>query len=66
MPTRENIASELIQNAISAGVEDPRFEPVRKDELDELEYSVDVLGEAEKIDSKDELDVLKYGVNCIA
>ncbi len=62
MPTRENIAKEIIQNAISAGVEDPRFGPIRKDELDELEYSVDVLGEAEQINSKDELDVYKYGV----
>ncbi|NMC57290.1 MAG: AmmeMemoRadiSam system protein A [Eubacteriaceae bacterium] len=62
MPTRENIASEIIHNAISAGVDDPRFEPLRKDELDELEYSVDVLGEAESISSKEELDVYKYGV----
>lgn len=62
IPTRENIAQEIIQNAISAGVEDPRFEPVRKDELGEIVYSVDVMGEAEKISSKDELDVYKYGV----
>lgn len=62
MPTRESIASEIIHNAISAGVEDPRFEPISKDELDELEYSVDVLGEAESINSKDELDVHRYGV----
>ncbi len=62
MPVSENIASEIIHNAISAGVEDHRFEPVRADELDELEYSVDVLGEAENIKSKEELDVFKYGV----
>jgi AmmeMemoRadiSam system protein A len=62
MPTRENIAAEIIQNAISAGTGDPRFDPVEEDELDSLVYSVDVLGEAEPINSVDELDVKRYGV----
>ena len=39
MPTRENIASEIIHNAISTGVNDPRFPPVTEDELDDLVYS---------------------------
>lgn len=62
MPTRENIAAEIIQNAISAGTRDPRFDPVEEDELDSLVYSVDVLGDAEPISSIDELDVKRYGV----
>lgn len=62
MPTRENIAAEIINNAISAGTGDPRFDPVEEDELDSLVYSVDVLGEAEPINSIDELDVKRYGV----
>lgn len=61
-PTQENIALEIIQNAISAGTNDPRFPPVHPDELDDLTYSVDVLKEPEDIDSIDELDVKKYGV----
>jgi len=61
-PTRENIASEIVHNAISAGTSDPRFYPVKPYELDELEYSVDVLMEPEEINSMDELDVVKYGV----
>ena len=32
------------------------------DELDELEYSVDVLGDPERVFSLDDLDVKKYGV----
>ena len=32
------------------------------EELDRLEYSVDVLGETEKIDSPEKLDVKRYGV----
>ncbi len=62
LPTTESIADEIIQNAISAGVEDPRFPPVTEDELDRLVYSVDVLGQAEKIESMDELDIKEYGV----
>ncbi|MGI6669936.1 MAG: AmmeMemoRadiSam system protein A [Acetivibrionales bacterium] len=61
-PARNNIAHEIIHNAISAGTEDPRFSPVEENELDSLEYSVDVLGEPEAIDSLDKLDVKRYGV----
>ena len=61
-PTTENVAWEIVQNAVSACSRDPRFVPVRADELDSLEYSVDVLGEPETISSPAELDVKKYGV----
>lgn len=61
-PTKKSIAKEIITNAVSAGTGDPRFEPVTEDELCDLVYSVDVLGEAEDISSKDELDVKRYGV----
>lgn len=60
--TKENLALEIIHNAVCAVSEDPRFEPVKEDELKYLEINVDVLGEAEKIDSEAELDVKKYGV----
>ena len=61
-PTADNIADEIIQNAISAGLEDPRFAPVTEDELLRLVYSVDVLGHAEKINSIDQLNPKEYGV----
>lgn len=60
--TRQSIAEEIIQNAISACSRDPRFPPVREDELDDIVYSVDVLGEPERINNSKELDVKKYGV----
>lgn len=44
VPTAKNVAWEIVQNAVSAGTRDPRFPAVRADELEELEYSVDVLG----------------------
>lgn len=61
-PTTKSIAEEIIQNAISAGVKDPRFSPIKQNELLNLEYSVDVLFPSESIDSVKELDVKKYGV----
>lgn len=60
-PVTENIAQEIIRNAVEAGVYDPRFSPVEEDELPELEFSVDVLTEPVKA-SKEELDPKKYGV----
>ncbi|MBR4473727.1 MAG: AmmeMemoRadiSam system protein A [Oscillospiraceae bacterium] len=61
-PTQNSIAEEIIGNGISASTKDPRFSPVRPDELDALEISVDVLGNPEKISSRDQLDVKRYGV----
>lgn len=61
-PVTETIADEILRNAISAGVGDPRFDPVGPDELNQLVYSVDVLGAPEPISSLDELDVIRYGV----
>lgn len=58
----DSIAEEIINNAISAGTRDPRFNPVKESELKDLIYSVDVLEKAEPISSIDELDVKKYGV----
>ena len=60
--TRDSVAEEILLNAISAGVSDPRFEPVSAAELSELVYSVDILGDAEAIDSPEKLDVKRYGV----
>ena len=61
-PVRENLAREIIHNAVSAAVRDPRFRPIRPEELKDLEISVDVLTEPEDISSEAELDVKKYGV----
>ncbi|HZX45958.1 MAG TPA: AmmeMemoRadiSam system protein A [Clostridia bacterium] len=60
--TTDSIAREIISNAISAGVRDPRFYPVGPEELGRLEYSVDVLGQPEAIESIEDLDVKRYGV----
>lgn len=61
-PVEDSIADEIIRNAVSAGTGDPRFDPVTADELDELVYSVDVLGEPEPVGSTEDLDAKRYGV----
>ena len=50
-PTKGSIAEEIIQNAISACAQDPRFSPVTEPELSQIECSVDVLGEPEDIEA---------------
>ena len=60
-PARETLAREIVANAISAATNDPRFDPVRVEELSNLRYSVDVLFPAEEAEMKD-LDPAVYGV----
>jgi AmmeMemoRadiSam system protein A len=62
LPTTSCIADEIIQNAVSAGRNDPRFQPVEEEELPWIIYDVDVLGKSEPIQSMKELDVKRYGV----
>lgn len=61
-PTKDNIAKEIIENAISASTKDPRFSAISEDELNDLVISVDILFKAENIKSSDQLDVKNYGV----
>lgn len=61
-PVRNSIAEEIIENAISAAVRDPRFPPITPEELEDLEYSVDILGEPERVAGLEELDPVRYGV----
>ena len=61
-PVTRCVAQEIIRNAVSASTQDPRFDPIREDELQWLEIHVDVLGKPEKISSVAELDVKRYGV----
>ncbi|HVG39499.1 MAG TPA: AmmeMemoRadiSam system protein A [Pyrinomonadaceae bacterium] len=60
-PEQPNLASEVIANAINAATYDPRFSPVTPDELNDLCYSVDVLGEPE-LTTFDQLDPKIYGL----
>lgn len=59
---QRSIAEEIIHNAISAAVKDPRFAPITPEELDRLVISVDVLGCMEPIHTMEQLDAKRYGV----
>src|SRR4030043_2448008 len=47
-PAKDDVAEEIIANAISSSTMDPRFPPVTASELDDLEYSVDILTRSEE------------------
>jgi hypothetical protein len=61
-PTRSNVAEEIMSNAISSSTRDPRFPPIDESELNDLEYSVDILTEPEPVSDISQLDPKKYGV----
>ncbi len=61
-PTRKSLADEIMENAISAALRDPRFAPVKPEELDSLSITVDVLGPLEKVDNRADLDPEVFGV----
>ena len=60
-PAKDNLADEIIWNAVSAATRDPRFSPVTAEELPNLKYSVDVLSMPEPT-TLAELDPTIYGV----
>jgi len=60
--TKENVAQEIIANAISSATKDPRFPPVTAGELKDLEYSVDVLTKPRPVKDKNKLDPKKHGL----
>jgi len=61
-PQQENVAEEIITNAISSASRDPRFTRVTSQELKDLDYSVDVLTSPEPIGNESQLDPKRYGV----
>ena len=61
-PIYESLDKEIIANSVSASTRDPRFPPMTSDELNNVIFSVDVLSEAEPIESIQQLNPKKYGV----
>lgn len=61
LPCYGNLAEEIAYNAVSAATRDPRFLPVKEDELEEIVYSVDILEKPERC-TKEDLEPRKYGV----
>jgi hypothetical protein len=61
-PVRLTVEEEVVANSVAAASRDPRFAPVRRDELDGLRISIDLLSAPERIAALDVLDPARYGV----
>lgn len=61
LPVSSCVAEEIIRNAVHAATEDPRFNRVSEDELEDIDISVDILSEPVKA-TKEELNPKVYGV----
>ena len=61
-PTKATLGEEIVASAVNAATRDPRFFPVREEELAGLRVSVDILDEPEDVESIDQLDPAEYGV----
>jgi len=62
LPTRINVAEEIIYNAIAAAIEDCRFEPIQEKELNYLIYTVYILGCPGLARDIKELNPEKFGI----
>lgn len=62
LPTRPNIALEIIANAISSATSDPRFPPVSQEELPKLIFSIDILSAPKNVSKVSNLDIKRYGL----
>ena len=62
LPSYPSLDREIAANAVSASTRDPRFPPMRANELDGVTFSVDVLTLPEPVESVSELDPKVWGV----
>jgi len=61
-PKYKNLAEEVIQNALLAASQDPRFDSIQQRELPSLTFSVDVLTPLEKIKNLEGHDIKQLGL----
>lgn len=58
----EPLAQAIKKMALAAALEDDRFEPLSKDEMDETKIEISILSPMEKVASADEIELNKHGV----
>jgi AmmeMemoRadiSam system protein A len=61
-PRQGPLRSEIVRLAVAAATSDPRFAPLKPGEVDSLDVTVYLLGDAEPVDDLDDLDPSRYGV----
>lgn len=62
LPVRPYIAQEIVRNAISACSKDPRFPPVKEDELSQIRYEVSLLHAPAPVSDPKSLDPKQDGI----
>jgi len=62
LPTKINIAQEIIHNAVAAATEDYRFSPIKEEELPCLSYTVYVLSYPQPVKDIGTLNPKKFGI----
>lgn len=60
-PSQPSVEQEVVENAIAAAMRDPRFPPVRAEEVAGLHLSIDLLEAPEPVQSVAELDPRQWG-----
>ncbi|MCL1693948.1 MAG: AMMECR1 domain-containing protein [Actinomycetia bacterium] len=61
-PRQGSLRSEIVRLAVAAATSDPRFAPLNPGEVDSLDVTVYLLGDAEPVEDLDDLDPSRYGV----
>lgn len=61
-PTQSNLAETIIQTAVASAIDDPRFPPMRPEELEGLDVKIDLLSPMEPVNDINELNEKVYGV----
>lgn len=62
VPAKACVEEEVVANSVAAATRDPRFAPVRAEELAGLAISIDLLSAPEAVDSPRALDPERFGV----
>ncbi len=62
LPTKKNIAEEIISNAIAACSKDYRFNPITTEELPKLNYEVSILSEPKLLKNLKSHNPKKHGI----
>jgi AmmeMemoRadiSam system protein A len=61
-PSQPHLEWEVLENALAAATRDPRFPPVRREEVAGLRLSIDLLFAPEPVESAAALDPAQWGV----
>ena len=61
-PVNFSVGEEIMEVAGKAAFSDPRFAPVQESELEQLDYTVDVVGRLKRVASEKDLNVERFGV----